>query len=162
MDIKIEIQNYRNIVADIKRLENEIEQRKLELIPSCTQTLSDMPSGHNTDSIIERVVIDIERDSTLYRLSINKANLERIREIVDIELFRLTTIEREYMKYYTEGISIQDIQAILHSNYKIINEYKTVQNKIYELKDLVIQNHYDFMRKYKIGQKSGKIQGLQV
>lgn len=154
MDIRTEVQNYRNIVADIKRLENEIDRRKLEMIPSCTQTLSDMPKAHSVDSIIERVVLEIEKDDTIYKLSIAKANLEAIKEEIDIELFRLTTIERVYMKYYTDGISIQDIQSILNKSYQIINEYQTVKNRIQELKDKITNNYKNFNKKYEIGTKS--------
>lgn len=148
MDIRREIKGYRNIAADIKRLENEIEKRKLEIIPSCTQTIDDMPKAHNIDSIVERTVLEIEKDDIIYKYQLEKARLETLKQDIDIELLRLTLEDRDYIKYYTEGVSINDLQI------KYNREYQTIYNRLNEIVQKIGNSYSEFDKKYKIGNKS--------
>lgn len=65
MDTKKMFEEYWNNKAKIVLCENLIENRKMDMLPSMTQTLSHTPKGKGNESGIERSVIDRMEDDLI-------------------------------------------------------------------------------------------------
>lgn len=65
MDTKKMFEEYWNNKAKIVLCENLIENRKVDMLPSMTQTLSHAPKGTGNESGVERSVIDRMEDDLL-------------------------------------------------------------------------------------------------
>ncbi len=65
MDTKKMFEEYWNNKAKIVLCENLIENRKMDMLPSMTQTLSHTPKGKGNESGVERSVIDRMEDDLI-------------------------------------------------------------------------------------------------
>ena len=65
MDTKKMFEEYWNNKAKIVLCENLIENRKMDMLPSMTQTLSHAPKGKGNESGVERSVIDRMEDDLI-------------------------------------------------------------------------------------------------
>lgn len=134
MNIREEVKKYRDTKADIERLKVEIETLKLDKMPSNIQIVSDMPSVHSTESKTERTVIDIAEDEEIQTKEIEIKKLELRLKMVESQLIRLDNEERDYIGYYTKGVTQEELSK------KYYIEVESVQKRIQRILDKVEGN----------------------
>jgi DNA-directed RNA polymerase specialized sigma subunit len=131
MDIKKALEGYQRNKAQLIIIPYKLEEIKMDLIPSCTQQLSDMPKAHSISSTVEQTVVSFEEYEDIVKITKEKKRAEKEVQIIDALLNTLSHKEKQVLELkYKERKTWEQIAYEL--NYGDYKSARRIHDRIIE------------------------------